>query len=76
MFWMKMSCVVMKLAQPGQRRLVACRSSTTLRLLRFTAWKLQAMPAWKGGPQPRASSPSGRSIFTTSAPSMPRISLA
>ena len=75
MFWMKTSLS----ARKPRSQASACgsfRSSTTLRLLRLTAWKLVAMPALKGGPQPRASSPSGRSILTTSAPSMARISLA
>src|SRR4051794_24500159 len=50
------------------------RSSTSERLLRFAALKYVAPPrASNGGPQRRVSSPSGDSIFTTSAPRSPRV---
>src|SRR5262249_975129 len=46
------------------------------RLFMLTAWKVGPPPSAKGGPQPRASSPSGRSTLTTSAPIWARISPA
>src|ERR1017187_2783295 len=49
------------------------RRATTERLLRFNAWKVAATPSRKGGPHMRASSPSGFSTFTTSAPRSERI---
>src|SRR4051794_9589176 len=50
------------------------RSSTSERLLRFAALKYVAPPlASNGGPQRRVSSPSGDSIFTTSAPRSPSV---
>src|SRR5207249_1359880 len=57
---------------PGDRR-----SRVMERLLALAAWKTDERSARNGGPQPRASSPpSGRSTFTTSAPSRARISPA
>jgi hypothetical protein len=44
------------------------------RLLTLRAWNVADVPRQNGGPQPRASSPlSGRSILSTSAPSIARM---
>src|SRR5438105_9472375 len=53
------------------------RSRMIERLPPLTLWNVEPAPSRNGGPQPRASSPpSGRSTFTTSAPSRTRVSPA
>ena len=61
------------LADIESRWLASARSQVIDCLPRLSAMKPTASPSTKGGPHLRASSPSGRSTFTTSAPRKARI---
>jgi hypothetical protein len=75
MFWMRTSVSPMSPISSATASL-SFRSTVIDRLLALTARKPGDVPFQNGGPQPRASSPSGRSTLITSAPMCARISPA